>query len=410
MIRASPLGQHPQHRMAGRAPGPAAASPRSSRALAATAPICGGEPVQHARRRLLPGHGAQQLGESAPAGSRPATGGAAAPRRRAATAAPEARTSAISIEGLQRRQAAAGRRLEQPQLGQYRVGGQVAPPDVVTGRACQQRLGHLRWLAGQPGRSGRAERPGSGRRIAVSSGSGVPGSRRAPPVLFELGFGEHQPPRPLPTRAPPAPSLAWPPPGPRRPGRARPPRPRPVSRTGTAASPRARCVTARPASRSSSRSTRAGAGSRQARSSRSSSRWSASVPSGWARATPRTHVGELRPSSPAGRAEQPSGDRVRLGGGQLPAEQAGRRRDGREPVVEASSVPDANAIACCHSPGAAITPVPASSAASGWTPPPGVCPAADRTAGSSSRRRAAASRAGSRSGGTGSNRAGGCRW
>ena len=51
-----------------------------------------------------------------------------------------------------------------------------------------------------------------------------------------------------------------------------------------------------------------------------------------------TDVGELR-RDPVGRAGQPPGDRIGFAGGQLPAEQAGRHGDGREPVVQASLGP-----------------------------------------------------------------------
>src|SRR5215471_1097037 len=148
-----------------------------------------------------------------------------------------------------------------------------------------------------------------------------------------------------------------------------------VSRTGTAASPRARWVTDRSASRSSSRSTRAGAGSRQARSSRSSSRWSASVPSGWARATPRTTSASCAGIQPAAPSSQPATASVSAGDSPRPSRPAAVAT-GASQSSRLSSAPEANTSACCHSPGAAITPVLARMAASGWMPPPGPCPAA----------------------------------
>jgi hypothetical protein len=86
-------------------------------------------------------------------------------------------------------------------------------------------------------------------------------------------------------------------------------------------------------------------------------------------------VGELR-RHPGGRAEQPSGDRVRLGRGQPLAEQPGAAATGGSQSSRLFSAPDASTIACRQSPGAAITPAPARMAASGWTSPPGVCPVA----------------------------------
>ena len=145
----------------------------------------------------------------------------------------------------------------------------------------------------------------------------------------------------------------------RRPGRARPPRPG-RSRTGVgrlAVSMRQRSP-ARPAGAPAC-SPWAGLASRRARSSRSVSRSSLSVPSGWSAGQhePRATSVELG-GHPACRDGQPSGHRVGLGGGQPAGRAARPPRRRAEPVVQvlprsrARRPPPAATAARGHDPGA----------------------------------------------------------
>ena len=148
-----------------------------------------------------------------------------------------------------------------------------------------------------------------------------------------------------------------------------------LSGTGVAGSPALRCATARPVSRRSRWSARAGAGSRRARSSRPISRPSASVPAGWASATPSPTSVTWAGSHPAAAGSHPATASASPGDSGQPSTPAATAT-GASQSSRSSSVPDEKTAACCHNPAVAITPVFASRAASGWTPPSGVCPAA----------------------------------
>ena len=324
------------------------------------------EPVQHVAARAARLR-RQAAPPPAPAGSRRATGGAVVPP---SILDPAGQGTDISdlVKGPHRAISPLRRGLDQPQLRQPGIRRQVVPVDG--GRSCRlsnKRLRGVGWLARQPGEQPAPDGRGTAA-ASASSGARVPGrsaafaripsssasesdsSRRAAhsSTRSATAGGGAEP------RSPPAAAAASPP---RPPGQPYWHRRLAAGQSGD-----------RPFGQQSSRRAgpaRGGQPSRQAEQLEEP--LVGERPSGWLERDAECHVGELRqavrpPRSPATRRPCPSRPGSRGRPSSPAATVTGASQSSKFPRYRCAP----NAAARCHSPAAAITPVPASMPASGW--------------------------------------------